>query len=60
VGIYDRRDVLALARREQPFRPVVPMEWVREAAPQPNDEQIAALNKRLAKLESKEDDAAGN
>lgn len=56
-GIYDRRDVLGLVRREQPFYPAVPMEWM-EGAPPQNDKQIAALNERLARLESKKDDEA--
>lgn len=55
-GIYDRRDVLGLVRREQPFRGAVPMEWLREGAPLQNDERIAALNERLTRLESKKVD----
>jgi predicted amidohydrolase len=60
VGIYDRRDVLGLLRREQPFLPVVPMELLREEAPQQNDKKTAALNKkRTARLKPKEDDETG-
>ncbi|HHU75391.1 MAG TPA: hypothetical protein GXZ24_00630 [Firmicutes bacterium] len=59
LGIYDRRDVLALVRREQPYSPTVPMERLEGGGFMPQyDTEIDALNKRIAWLESKLADKA--
>ena len=52
-GIYDRRDVLSLLRREKPYFPVAPMENTEEITYSEAAETIAHLKERLAKLEAK-------
>jgi predicted amidohydrolase len=56
MGIYDRRDVMGLLCREQPFSPFVPMERLNAGGPMEYETQSAALNKRPARLELKQED----
>lgn len=56
MGSYDRRDVLGLVRREQPFIPAAAMERLSSVVPIEYDKQLNELYKRVALLETKEHD----
>jgi predicted amidohydrolase len=56
-GIYDRRDVLSLLRRETPYLPALPMDRLQVELPPDSRaaEVVAHLKERLAELQAKVD-----